>query len=305
MTTARAYFERQDERSFVATEHTSGAWDVAEQHVGPSLGLLVHLVEADRDARGRSDLVVGRLSFDILGTMPVGQVTTSVEVVRPGRTIELVEATLTAAGRETVRLRAWLLQAGDTASVAGNAHPRLPPPEELPAWAPTSVWPGGFLASAQVRRAEVEPGRARYWVRTDVRLLTDEPVSRLAAAAGLVDIANGITVRISPRCAGVPERRPDRPPVPRAARRLARVRHHGVLRLRRPRRHEQRAPRRGRTLRRPRPGPHPAPAACLWMTEVTAQARTARRPARRSRSATRSARPCRAGRRGRSPARDR
>lgn len=204
MTTGGAYFERQDERTFAATEHTSGAWDVAEQHVGPALGLLVHLVEADRDARGRSDLVVGRLSFDILGTMPVGQVTTAVEVVRPGRTIELVEATLTASGRETVRLRAWLLQSGDTSGVAGGAHPRLPPPEELPAWDPTSVWPGGFLASAQVRRAEVEPGRARYWVRTDVPLLTDEPVSRLASAAGLVDIANGITVRMSPRAMAFP-----------------------------------------------------------------------------------------------------
>lgn len=204
MTRARAYFERQDDRSFVATDHVSGAWDVAEQHVGPALGLLVHLVETDRDARGRSALIVGRLSFDILGTMPLGQVTTSVAVVRPGRTIELVEATLTSSGRDTVRLRAWLLQSCDTSGVAGTAHERLPPPDELPAWDPTSVWPGGFIASAQVRRAELEPGRGRYWVRTDVPLLTDEPVSRLARAAGLVDIANGITVRISPRALAFP-----------------------------------------------------------------------------------------------------
>lgn len=204
MTRARAYFERQDDGSFAATDHVSGAWDVAEQHVGPALGLLVHLVEADRDARGRSALVVGRLSFDILGTMLVGQFTTSVAVVRPGRTIELVEATLTSSGRDTVRLRAWLLQACDSSGVAGTAHERLPPPEELPAWDPTSIWPGGFIASAQVRRVELEPGRARYWVRTDVPLLTDERVSRLAGAAGLVDIANGMTVRISPRALAFP-----------------------------------------------------------------------------------------------------
>lgn len=204
MTTVRAYFERQDERTFTASEHVTGAWDVAEQHVGPSLGLLVHLVEADRNVRGRSDLVVGRLSFDILGTMPVGQVATAVDVVRPGRTIELVEATLTASGRDIVRLRAWLLQPCDSSSVAGTTHPRLSPPDELPAWDPTSVWPGGFIASAHVRRAELEPGRARYWVRTDVPLLTEEPVSRLAAAAGLVDIANGMTVRVSPRALAFP-----------------------------------------------------------------------------------------------------
>ncbi|MCW2665163.1 MAG: hypothetical protein JWN57_125 [Frankiales bacterium] len=204
MTKARTYFQRQGEHTFTATEHVSGAWDVAEQHVGPALGLLVHLVETDRDARGRGALVVGRLSFDILGTMPVGQVSTSVNVLRPGRTIELVEATLTSAGRDTVRLRAWLLQPCDTSGVAGTAHERLPAPQELPAWDPTSVWPGGFLASAEVRRAELEPGRARYWVRTDVPLLADEPVSRLARAAGLIDIANGMTVRVSPRALAFP-----------------------------------------------------------------------------------------------------
>lgn len=204
MTRAAAYFERQDTETFVATDHVSGAWDVDDQHVGPALGLLVHVVETDARARGRSDLVLGRLSFDILGTMRVGPVAASAYVVRPGRTIELVEATLTAAGRDTVRLRAWLLQACDSASVAGSAYEPLPPPADMPAWDPTSVWPGGFIASASVRREETQPGRARYWVRTDVPLLADEPVSRLAGATGLIDIANGMTVRISPRSLAFP-----------------------------------------------------------------------------------------------------
>lgn len=199
-----AYFRRQDRSTFVATEHTSGAWRVDEQHVGPALGLLVHLVETDREARGRTDLVTSRLSFDVLGTMPVGPVTGAVAVVRAGRTIELVEAVLSAAGRDTVRLRAWLLQSAGTTAVAGTPHPPLPAPEDLPPWDPTSVWPGGFLASAQVRRAEVEPGRARCWVRTDVPLLADEPVGELAAAAGLLDIANGLTVRVSPHALAFP-----------------------------------------------------------------------------------------------------
>jgi hypothetical protein len=204
MSKAQAYFERHDEQTFAATDQASGAWDTAEQHVGPALGLLVHVVETDRDARGRGHLVVGRLSFDVLGTMPVGQVTVSVKVVRPGRTVELVEATLTASGRDTVRLRAWLLQRCDSSGVAGTVYERLPMPDHLPVWDPTSVWPGGFIASAHVRRAELEPGRARYWVRTGVPLLHDEPVSRLAAVAGLVDIANGMTVRVSPRVMAFP-----------------------------------------------------------------------------------------------------
>lgn len=200
----RASFVRLDASTFRATEHVSGAWRTDEQHVGPALGLLTHLVEVDRDARRSDGLVVSRLSFDILGTMPVGVVTARVDVLRTGRTIELVEAVLHAAGRDTVRLRAWLLQPGATGGLAGSAHPRLPPPEALAPWDATTVWPGGFIAAAEVRRAQDEPGRARCWVRTDVPLLDGEPTSRLAAAAGLLDIANGLTVRVSPRDVAFP-----------------------------------------------------------------------------------------------------
>jgi hypothetical protein len=68
----------------------------------------------------------------------------------------------------------------------------------MQAWSPSSVWPGGFIASAEAYRLEREPGRAAYWVRPKVELIDGEPVSALARAAGLIDIANGMTVRASP-----------------------------------------------------------------------------------------------------------
>ena len=60
------------------------------------------------------------------------------------------------------------------------------------------MWPGGFIASTEVRRLEVGPGRASYWVRTDVPLVAGEPVSRLAGVASLLDISDGMTVCASP-----------------------------------------------------------------------------------------------------------
>ncbi len=194
-----AYFERLSETAFRATEHTSGAWTTTEQHIAPALGLLAHVVERDRDARRSDGLVVARLSYDILGTVPVGLVETAVRVARPGRTIELVEATLAHAGRDVVRVRAWLLAPGETVGYAATPLPRIPPPEAMEPWHPTRVWPGGFIASAQLRRREEEPGRAAYWVRTAVPLVEGEPSSGLARAAGLFDIANGMTVRVDPR----------------------------------------------------------------------------------------------------------
>jgi len=118
--------------------------------------------------------------------------------VRPGRTIELVEGSLSHAGRVTVLLRAWLMQRGQTRDVAGSPHPRIPPRERMTEWSPSEVWPGGFIASAQAYREQLEPGRAAYWVRPRVALIAGEQVSGLARAAGLLDIANGMTVRANP-----------------------------------------------------------------------------------------------------------
>lgn len=199
-----AYFERVGESAFRATGHVSGAWDPDDQHIAPAMGLLTHAVELDRDSRRSDGLVIGRLSYDILGTVPVDVVETAVRVIRPGRTIELVEATLGHHGRDAVLLRAWLMRPGATADLEATSLPRIAPPTDMPAWDPATVWPGGFIASAEVRRAEERPGRASFWVRTPLRLIKDEEVGRLASTAGLLDIANGMTVRISPEDVAFP-----------------------------------------------------------------------------------------------------
>lgn len=193
-----SYFERLGEQRFLATEEVSGAWDVGQQHIAPALGLLVHAVEVDRDRRRTDGLMVGRLSYDILGTVPVAPVDVAVTVTRRGRTIELVEASMRHNGRDVVRLRAWLMRRSDNQRVAATPLPRLKPPADLAPWDPTTVWPGGFIASAEVRRDQEEPGRARFWVRTKTTLLDGEPVSDLARFTGLLDIANGMTVRAAP-----------------------------------------------------------------------------------------------------------
>ncbi len=198
-----AYFLRASDNSFRATEHVSGAWDVREQHIAPAIGLLAHVVEADRDRRGRHDLELARMSYDIWGTVPVETVKTRVEVRRPGRTVELVEAELIHAGRTIVTMQAWLMQPRDTSQIAASPLPPIPGPDETPAWDPREVWPGGFIESVEVRRV-AEPGRGHVWVRTDLPLVAEEDVSALASAAGLFDIANGMAVRHDPRRVGFP-----------------------------------------------------------------------------------------------------
>jgi hypothetical protein len=197
-----SYFIQTGPATFRPTEHVGGAWNTDEQHIAPALGLMLHVVEVDRDHRRDDGLLVSRLSWDILGTVPMEDVDVEVRVLRPGRTIELVEAVLLHAGRPAVLLRAWLLRSTGDPADGGSALPRIPGPDQMPAWDPTTVWPGGFIASAQLRRQEVEPGRAAFWVRSDVPLLDAGAAPApgpAATAARLFDIANGMTVRADPR----------------------------------------------------------------------------------------------------------
>lgn len=194
-----AFFQRVSESSFRATEHVSGAWNLAEQHIAPALGLLMHVVETDLAARRDDPMVVGRLSYDILGTLPVDIVDCTVSVLRPGRTIELVEARLGHGGRDAVILRCWLMQPGDTESLAGTPLQPLPSRESLPPWHAAGVWQGGFIASTEVHREAPEVGRARLWVRSTQDLVEGEQVSPLAHLCRLLDIANGMAVRVDPR----------------------------------------------------------------------------------------------------------
>lgn len=61
------YFHALGPNRFTPTTHVGGGWNPAEQHIGPVIGLVTHLIDRDRKARGRDQMVIGRLSLDILG----------------------------------------------------------------------------------------------------------------------------------------------------------------------------------------------------------------------------------------------
>lgn len=199
-----AYFRRLDARCFTPTDLVGGAWNVTEQHVAPAIGLLAHAIEVDARARRSDPLQLGRLSYDILGTIPLDTVEIDVHVIRPGRTIELVEARLSHGGRPAILLRAWLAQGYDTGAIAGNGFDPIPGPDSMVPWAGSQEWPGGFIASIDARRQSIAPGRAVGWIRTPHPLIADEAVSPLARAMGLVDTANGLAPLVSTTEAAFP-----------------------------------------------------------------------------------------------------
>lgn len=189
------YFQRLGPNRFGASEHVGGAWNTAEQHIAPALGLLAHAIEIDHAARRESPLQIARISYDILGTLPIEPVDIEISVLRPGRTIELIEARLSHGGRLAVIARAWLLQAFDTAGIAGTAFADIPPPEDIAPWRPGEFWPGRFVRTVEVRRDALGKGRSQSWVRSDVALIERESVSATAHMLGILDIANGMAPR--------------------------------------------------------------------------------------------------------------
>jgi len=82
--------------TFDSTDLTIGPWSADAQHGGPPAALLTREVERRGGIEGGQAV---RLAFDILGPVPVGRLQVTSRILRPGRRVELVEATLDAGDR--------------------------------------------------------------------------------------------------------------------------------------------------------------------------------------------------------------
>ena len=197
--TTDAYFVALGDGRYRPSEHAVGAWQDGEIHFAPLAGLLAHAVEGHRAAVGAAPLRLGRIAFDILGFLALEDVAVRVETRRPGRTIELTEATASIAGRDVAIARAWHSVEVDTSAVAGGEAEPLPAPDAMRESAFAAEWGGGYVRSVELRVAgDGTPGRNRAWKRTTHPLVEGEEASALARWIGLVDGANGIAVRERP-----------------------------------------------------------------------------------------------------------
>lgn len=196
---AAAYFVALGDGRYRPTQHASGAWQPGEMHFAPLGGLLTHAIERHRAQQGAATLLLSRVTFDILGFLALDETAVRVETRRPGRTIELTEATASIAGRDVAVARAWHAVEIDTAAVAGGASQPLPSPERMGTGEFAGEWGGGYVRSVELREdGSRAPGRNRVWQRTPHPLVEGEEVAPLARWIGLIDGANGIAVRERP-----------------------------------------------------------------------------------------------------------
>ncbi len=192
-----AYYQHLGGDRYLPTIHAQGAWSELEQHMSPVSGLLVHVMQ---QCRPRSDLALSRLSFDILGFLPATEVQLSARVLRPGKTIELVEAQMSAAGRTVARALGWRLLTSDTSDIAKSWIPGIDGPADAVAWDGSQVWDGGFINSLEFRiLPDRAPGTGRTWLRASVDLVDGLAPTDLEMIVGVADTANGVSTLVSPQ----------------------------------------------------------------------------------------------------------
>ncbi|HTU98652.1 MAG TPA: thioesterase family protein [Solirubrobacteraceae bacterium] len=184
----------QDGDVFHATDLALGPWQPGALHGGAPAALIVHAITAHPVADG---LQLARITYEFVRPVPQHGLTVSVQVVRPGRRVTLLDAVLhDGDGVEVTRARALLLQPSEV-----SAAPREPPPFPGPEQGIRSDWeknrPRMFATEGMqilfVKGQFLSPGDATAWFRLRYPLVAGQPTHPLEQMAAAGDFGNGIS----------------------------------------------------------------------------------------------------------------
>ncbi|MBV9830255.1 MAG: thioesterase family protein [Marmoricola sp.] len=197
MTAALTFYQPLGDGLFRSTSATAGPWSAEAQHGGPPAALLARAIEGLDEGAPR---VVGRFTMDLLGPVPVTDLTLTANLLRPGRSVSLRQAEIARPdGRVVARAQAWTFP-----DAAGPGEPGVPLPhgpadghlEEPPA-----SWARGYLDAMEwqwIEGAVTRPGAANVWMRPRLPLVPGEEMSPLQRLLCCVDSASGASSVLDP-----------------------------------------------------------------------------------------------------------
>jgi hypothetical protein len=196
-----AFYERDGDR-YAATELTRGPWDPGAQHAGPPAALLGREIELLPEA---GEFQVGRLSFEILRSVPIASLAVSARVVRPGRRVQLVEAELSDGEQLLMRAAAWRIRTAPV-DLPENPLAAAEPPPGPEQGVEVDFFPTGqergyhtAMECRFVAGSFVEPGPATVWLRMRQPLVTGEEPSPLQRTLVAADVGNGVSATLDYR----------------------------------------------------------------------------------------------------------
>jgi acyl-coenzyme A thioesterase PaaI-like protein len=196
--------------TYVPTRHSTGPWSPDALHGGPVAALLAHALEA---MPTHQPMFPSRLTVELLRSVVLEPMRIATRVVRPGRKVQVLEATLHRVTDDdpfpadaTLVARATLQQIRRAPVELPDGVRDLNPVDALPP-PPTSVAVAGggieadagpgFHSSSVEHRSPAPfmgvPGPAVDWIRIKRDLLPGVPLSPLQRVAGAADFGNGIS----------------------------------------------------------------------------------------------------------------
>ena len=195
---SESIFEPLEGERYVATEAALSPWSDQALHGGPPTMLMAREIER---FPAEQEMMVTRLTVELL--RPVGRVPLTVrcKLVRPGRKVQLVEASLWSGELEMARATALRIRRADVAVPQSIEPPPRAAPESLIEW--SGSWRTGdvyHLLGVEGRSGGPEtaaPGWA--WFRLKLPLVPGEEPSGLLRICAAADFPNGISFVVDPR----------------------------------------------------------------------------------------------------------
>lgn len=200
---AEALFQRTSgsggER-YLPTELSLGPWTDDALHGGPVAALLASAIET-MPAGNAGELQVVRITLELLRPVPRSPLALQTRLVRPGKRVQLREASLALDGKDVARATGLLIRTADIRLPEDRPESRdaMEPPEDGAHTARLSSLRDfhGFHSVATehrwVRGQDTPRGPSADWIRLKVPLLAGEEPSPLARACAAADFGNGVS----------------------------------------------------------------------------------------------------------------
>jgi hypothetical protein len=200
---------------FLPSELTCGPWSPDAQHGGPPTALLARCVER---FDGGDSMQVARLTTELLRPVPLSPLTVETRLIRPGRNVQLIQASLFAGESEVARTCGLRIRRNEIELPREHGDRPAPPvgPETL--GRSFSTLPGGSQVDVAFHSHAVEhrfvsgafdqAGPAIDWIRLAVPLVAGEPTPPAARVAAAADFGNGVSW-VLPRTEGYTFINPD------------------------------------------------------------------------------------------------
>jgi hypothetical protein len=189
-----AFFEQVDTDRFLSTELTRGPWDAGAQHGGPPSALAGHVVETRPGAR--TDMRVTRMTVELMRPVPIAPLNVATRTVHSGRSVEVVEVTLTPDnGKPVLRATAQRIRVADD-DLAEEPTPQLPPPDDIAPHQFEFPFEIGYHTALETRFVHggfLQPGPATCWTRVRGAIVEGVPASPLGRVLAAADSGNGIS----------------------------------------------------------------------------------------------------------------